>query len=413
MRRQIIRPTHERQAPFFVGIDVGKRTHYATVVDANGIACLPKTLKFANTREGYGQVQAAIAEATAHTSPAEVTVGCEATGPYWLSLYEALTQYGYRMLVLNPLYVKARRGTTLRGTKTDTVDAQLIATVIRQDDVPISHIPEAAVQGLRALTPLRADLVTQIGEVKRRVIAVLDRTFPEFSTCFRDVFGLTARTVLEEWPLPEQLAIVPTSELTTLLTRVSRGRFGAATAQAIHTAAQHSIGVRQGAEALAFELRLLLRQVTYLEGQVAELDQEIDRRYGELDAHLPTIPGLGPATAPAIYAEIGDIGRFTDSDQLVALVGVDPQLHQSGQTAGQTKMSKRGSPYLRRAIWHAALTACRLDPMFQAIYERQRKRGKHHLVALSHVANKLTRVIYSVLKGKRSYVPKYPGNKSL
>jgi transposase len=86
MRRQIIRPTHERQAPFFLGIDVGKRTHYATVVDANGSACLPKILKFANTREGYGQVQAAIAEATAHTSPAEVTVGCEATGPYWLSL---------------------------------------------------------------------------------------------------------------------------------------------------------------------------------------------------------------------------------------------------------------------------------------------------------------------------------------
>jgi transposase len=376
-----------------VGIDIGKRTHYAAVVDATGIACLLKTLKFANTREGYRQVQAAIAEATAHTSPAEVTIGCEATGPYWLSLYEALTQDGYRVRVLHPLSVKARRGMTLRGTKTDTVEAQLIAAIIRQEDVPSSHIPEAAVQGLRALTRLRADLVAQIGDVKRRVIAVLDRTSPEFSTCFRDVFGLTARPVLEEWTLPEQLAAVPISELT---------------AQAIHTAAQHSIGVHQGAEALAFELRLLLRQVTDLESQVAELDQEMDRRYGELDAYLPTIPGLGPATAPAIYAEIGEMGRFTDSDQLVALVGVDPQLHQSGQMAGQTKMSKQGSPYLRRAIWHAALTAARLDPMFKAIYERQRKRGKHHLVALSHVANKLTRVIYSVLKGQRAYVPKYP-----
>jgi transposase len=391
-----------------VGIDIGKRTHYAAMVDANGSACWPKTLKFANTRQGYTPVQAAIAETTAHVSPTEVTIGCEATGPYWLSLYEALTHAGYRVLVLNPLYVKARRGTTLRGTKTDTVDAQLIATIIRQDDVPTSHIPEAAVQGLRALTRLRADLVAQIGDVKRRVIAVLDRTFPEFPTCFRDVFGLTARTVLEEWTLPEQLAAVPTAELTVLLTRMSRGRFGATTAQALHTAAQHSIGVRRGADALAFELRLLLRQVSYLESQVTELDQEIDRRYEAADAYLLTIPGLGPATAPAIYAEIGDIGRFTDSDQLVALVGVDPQLHQSGQTAGQTKMSKRGSPYLRRAIWHAALTASRLDPMLQAIYERQRKRGKHHLVALSHVANKLTRVIYSVLKGQRAYVPHDP-----
>jgi transposase len=140
---------------------------------------------------------------------------------------------------------------------------------------------------------------------------------------------------------------------------------------------------------------------------VADLDQAIGRRYGALDHYLRTIPGLGQATAPAIYAASGDIRRFTDSDRLVAVVGVDPQLHASGQTAGQAKMSTRGSPYLQRAVWQAALTACRLDPMFQAIYERQRQRGKHHLVALSHVANKLTRVIDAVLKGQRPYVPRY------
>lgn len=131
MRRQHVRPTQERHVPFIVGIDVGKRTHYAAVGDANGMACLPTTLKFASTREGYTQVQAAITDATAQASPSEMTIGCEATGPYWLSLYEALTHAGYRVLVLNPLYVQARRGTTWRGTKTDPVDAQLIATIIR------------------------------------------------------------------------------------------------------------------------------------------------------------------------------------------------------------------------------------------------------------------------------------------
>jgi transposase len=398
----------ERKPPFFVGIDVGKRTHYAAVIDADETPCLPKALAFANTHEGYRQLVTTLHEVTGQASPAEVTIGCEATGPYWLSLYEALEAQGYRILVINPLYVKARRGITLRGTKTDPVDAQLIATIICREEVPISHIPAASVQGLRALTRLRADVITQIGDVKRRVIAVLDRTFPEFAACFGDVFGLAARAVLEEWTLPEQIAAVPTTCLTEVLTRVSRGHCGADKARAIHEAARHSIGVRRGADALAFELRLLLRQVSYLESQVGELDAEIGHRYRALNTSLLTIPGLGLATAPAVYAEIGDIQRFTDSDQLVALVGVDPQLHQSGQTAGQTKMSKRGSPYLRRAVWHAALTAARLDPMFQAIYERQRQRGKHHLVALSHVANKLARVIYAVLKGGRSYEPNYP-----
>lgn len=408
MKRRYAAVVQERQAPFFLGIDVGKHTHYAYLLDANGTPCLPKAIAFANTRAGYAHLEEHLQKTTTPAVPAEVTVGCEATGPYWLNLYEALSRQGYRVVVLNPLYVKARRGTTLRGTKTDTVDAQLIAAILRQERVPHSHIPEATVQGLRELTRLRAELVAQVGAVKRRVITVLDRTFPEFADCFSDVCGVTARAILTEWPLPEQLAAVPTAHLTALIERVSRGRLGADPAQAIQAAAHHSIGVHRGADALAFELRLLLRQVGYLESQVDELDQEISQRYHALDTYLPTIPGLGPVTAPAIYAEIGNSRRFTDSDQLVALVGVDPQLHQSGQATGQTKMSKRGSPYLRRAIWHAALTATRLDPMFGAIYERQRKRGKHHLVALSHVANKLARVIYSVLKGQRPYTPSSP-----
>lgn len=409
MQRHNTAPVQTHQAPFFIGIDVGKKTHYVYGVDAEGAACLPRATAVANTHEGYAQLQVLIEEATAQSVPSTVTIGCEATGPYWLNLYEFLTAHGYRVVVLNPFYVKARRGTTLRGTKTDTVDARLIAEIIRRDKVPLSHIPDAAVQGLRDLTRLRADLVEQTSDVKRRVIAVLDRTFPEFAHCFRDVCGQTARAVLNEWTLPEQIAAVPTEQLTALIEQLSHGRLGAAQAQTLQEAAQHSIGVHRGADALAFELRLLLQQVGYLEGQIAELDQEIGQRYRTLDGYLLTIPGVGAATAPAIYAEIGDIQRFTDSDQVVALVGVDPQLHQSGQSAGQTTMSKRGSPYLRRAIWHAALSAARCDPMFHTIYERQRQRGKHHLVALSHVANKLARVIYSVLKGQRPYDPQYPG----
>jgi transposase len=407
MRRHQTPRVQGRKRPFYVGIDIGKTVHHAYVLDAEGTPCVPKVLAFPNTRAGYEQLYTLLAEATDRASPAEVTVGCEATGPYWLSLYEALSAQGYHVLVLNPLYVKARRGTTLRGTKTDPVDARLIAEILRREHVPVSHIPEASVQGLRELTRLRADLVAQIGDVKRRIISILDRTFPEFATCFNDVCGLTARTLLETWTLPDQLAAVPTARLAAVLARLSHGHFGAEKARAVKAAAEQSIGVRRAADASAFELQLLLRQIRDLERLVTDLDQEIGQRYSSVDRYLRTIPGVGAATAPAIYAEIGDIRRFTDSDQLVALVGVDPQLHESGQTAGQAKMSKRGSPYLRRAVWHAALTACRLDPMLQAIYDRQRQRGKHHLVALSHVANKLTRGIYAVLKGQRPYHPHY------
>jgi transposase len=397
----------ERKPPFYVGIDIGKTLHHAYVLDAEGTPCVPTVVAFANTHEGYARLDALLAEATAPATPAAVMVGGEATGPYWLSLYEALSAPGYRVLVLNPWSVKARRGTTLRGTKTDAVEARLIADLLQREDVPTSHVPEADVQGLRDLTRWRADVVAQLGEVKRRIISILDRTFPEFATCFSDVCGQAARTVLETWTLPEQLAAVPTTRLAARLARLSHGHFGTEKARAVKEAAQQSIGVRRGADALAFELRLLLRQIRELERLVADVDGESGQRYARWDRYLLTIPGLGPATAPASLAEMGDIRRFTDSDPLVALGGMDPQLHESGQSAGQAKMSTRGSAYLRRAIWHAALTACRLDPMFQAIYDRQRQRGQHHLVALSHVANQLLRVVYAVLKGQRPSVVHY------
>lgn len=307
MRRRQTRPAEERKPPFYVGIDIGKALHHAYVLDAEGTPCVPHVLAFANTRAGYTRLFAMLTEAT---------------GPYWLNLYEALIVQGYQVLVLNPLYVKARRGTTLRGTKTDPVDARLIAEILRRDDVPTSHVPEAAVQGLRDLTRLRADLVAQIGDVKRRIISILDRTFPALATCFSDVCGTTARAVLEAWTLPEQLATVPIARLAAVLARLSHGHFGMEKARAIKEAAQQSIGIRRGADALAFGLRLLLQQVRELERLVGALDQEIAQRYSGTARHLPTIPGLGPATEPAIDAEIGDIRRFTDSDQLVALVGV-------------------------------------------------------------------------------------------
>lgn len=133
---------------------------------------MPKVIAFTNTRAGYAQLFALLAEATAQAAPVEITVGGEATGPSWLTLHEALTAQGYRVLVLNLLYVKARRGATWRGTKTDPVDARLIAEILQREHVPASHVPDAAVQGLRDLTRLRADWVAQIGDVKRRITSI-------------------------------------------------------------------------------------------------------------------------------------------------------------------------------------------------------------------------------------------------
>ncbi len=293
MRRHHTPPVQGRKPPCYVGIDIGKPVHHADGLEADGTPCVPKVLALPHTRAGDEQLYAQLAEATDRESPAEVSVGCEATGPDWLSLYEALIAQGYHVLVLNPLDVKARRGTTLRGTKTDPVDARLMAEILRREPVPVAHIPEASVQGWRELTRLRAALVTQIGDVKRRISSSLERTFPALATCFHDVCGLTARTLVDTWTLPDPRAAVPTARLAAVLARLSHGHLGAEKARAVKAAAQPSIGGRRAADALAFERQLRLRQSRDLERLVIDLDQEIGRRYSRVDRYLRTIPGGG------------------------------------------------------------------------------------------------------------------------
>ncbi len=91
------------------------------------------------------------------------------------------------------------------------------------------------------------------------------------------------------------------------------------------------------------------------------------------------------------------------ADKLVAAVGLDAQVKQSGRRAGQVRMSKRWNRYVRRAIMLAAQTASRTDAQCRAIYEAQRARRKHHTVAVGHVAHQLLHIAYSVFLHEKPY----------
>lgn len=206
--------------------------------------------------------------------PAEVPSACEATGPYWLSLYAV------RRVIRcsSSLLCLSRRGLTLRGPTTDPVDARLIAEIRPRGQVPAAHGPTAAVPGRRDVTRLRADLVAQIGDVKRRISRMVERTCPACAPCCTDVCGQAARTLWATWPLPEELAAGPTARLAAQLARLSHGHVGAEQARAGKAAAQQRIGGKRAADALACALRLRRRQSRALEGLGAELAREINRR---------------------------------------------------------------------------------------------------------------------------------------
>jgi transposase len=391
---------------YYLGIDIAKNNHVASLIDSNGKVVI-KTIKFSNNNEGYEKLVSLVLDAIPNANKDDVVVAMEATGHYWLSLFSALIDDGFSVSVYNPFQIKSFRGAFHnRKQKTDVIDAVIIANYIRTFGGSATVLPSEALMSLKQLTRYRGDLVKNISATKNQVIAILDKIFPEFSSLLSDAFGSTGKAILANAPTPEAVLAFNSKKLLNLITTASKGRFKQDFVDRLKLAAKNSFGIKLTTKACAFELKQQINTIIFLEEQIAELDVEIKTLYSGLDEFLTTIPGVGEVLAPIILAEIGGIEKFSDPSKLVAFTGIDPSTNQSGQKiAGNEKISKRGSPYLRYAIYTAAFVAISNDPHLKKYYDRKKAEGKHHYVALAGVQRKLLQIIWSVLTEQRPYRP--------
>lgn len=382
---------------YYCGIDVAKFKHTAAVMNAAGEMVVP-AFDFANSREGFDLLQTQL-----NALDGPVTVGLEATGHYWLALYDDVTATR-TVLVLNPLQVSTYRRSGIRKCKTDKTDAIWIADLLRIGHVTPAQVPMDAVMQLRELTRFRHHLTETIGDCKRKALTVLDRVFPEYAAQFSDVFLAASRQLLAQAVTADEIADFDLQELATVLRKASRGRWGQAKAEALQQAARESIGVNFLADAARVEMTCLLEQIDLLLEQRARVDAKIEEFMTALASHITSITGIGAVTGASILAEIGDIHRFATLEKLVAYAGIDASVYQTGQfTATEAHMSKRGSPYLRHALWQAASMAIRFDPEMTAYYAARRADGKKHGTIMGAICRKLLARIMVVLKQNRPY----------
>lgn len=384
-----------------VGIDVGKFTHQATILDPDG-SPLGGTIRFENTALGFSRLLTHLGKLIGMNT-ADVLVAIEATGHYWLPLYLFLLDKEYKVQVFNPYQSDALRRMTLGRAKTDTIDAELVARLARFGNQKETSLPGEEILTLRNLSRFRMELVFQASDVKRKVIAVLDVLFPEFEKLFSDVFGKTALALLHESPTPEEIVALDEKKLIALLETSSRKRIGTETARKIKEAAASSIGSTFATKALVFELKMLLSQIQFLKEQLTELTTEVTTLLETVQQQITTIPGIGSVTAAAIIGELGDLTRFPNVSSVIAYAGLDPKVSDSGMTSKQRALSKRGSKYLRTAIWQAAVRSLLFNPELKAFYAKKRSEGKPKQVAIGAVANKLTRIIYGIMRSGKPY----------
>ena len=208
--------------------------------------------------------------------------------------------------------------------------------------------------------------------------------------------------LLSEFSGAHQVAASNLTHLKTLLNNASKGRYRREKAIEIRDAARCSIGSSMPAKSL--ELRHTIRLIGELDAEIAEIETEIQSIMDELQSPILSIPGISYRMGAIILAEIGDFSRFASPDKILAYAGLSPSTYQSGQlTSSYSHMEKRGSRYLRYAIFNAAKFVCHWEPTFAAYLAKKRAEGKHYNVAISHAAKKLVRLIYALETSRQAY----------
>lgn len=384
-----------------IGIDIGKNKHEATLIDEKG-NIIGKSIKFENSTAGFNKLISSINNY--NISNDKFVFSMEATGHYWLALFSKLVESDYNVQVINPIQTDACRKFYIRETKNDSKDSFLIAQVTRFNGYSKTTLPDEVMISLKELTRFRTFLVYDISDYKRKATVVLDKIFPEYTQIFSDTFGKTSKEILTKYPLPKDILNEDLESLAKVLSTSSKGRLGYSKAEQLQNLAKESFCIKFATEALVMEIKSILSTIEHLQNQVSKLDEKIAVLLRSLGTTIETIPGIGPVLGAIIVSEIGDINRFSHASKLVAYAGIDPTVKQSGEfNATKNRMSKRGTPYLRRALWTASIVAAFNDPNLHEYYLKKKNEGKHHGTIIGAIARKLIYRIFIVLKDNIPY----------
>ena len=325
---------------YFIGIDLAKYKHDCFIMDENG-EVIRDSFSFNNDKEGFNTLLNVL---NSLDSNQEKRIGFESTGHYGSNLKIFLERNGYSFMEFNPLLVHRHfKSETLRRTKNDKVDARKISSYLYTREYKPNPNSSYHLNCLKSLTRTREALIK-------------DRT---------------------------------------------RHTISYAKFLKIKELARNTIGNED--EILVFELNTYLELFKELDKKILKVEDKITKEFSIMKCHIASIKGIGIITAAGILAEIENIDRFDNPGQLCAFAGIEPSENQSGTHDGGGKMVKHGSPHLRNYLMQSAGYMLIHNPVLYEYYLKKRNEGKCHTVALSHVAKRLTRIIFYLEKNDTDF----------
>ena len=379
---------------YYVGFDIAKENHYASIANSNG-EVIQEAFLVKNSNNGFNYFMDKLKENNINIS--DCLVGMESTGHYGENLIQFLHNKGFKIGIINPIQTDALRNSNIRKTKTDKIDTYLIIQSLMLKHYTPFVSKDIKILELRSLCRHRDDVLKYRTKLKVRLVAFVDQLFPELNLVFNSIHLKSCYKLLSTYPSPKDIASTRVDAIANLLNKASKGHFSLEKAQQLKELAKSSIGVNNSS--LSIQIKHSLKQIELLDDQLKELDLKIKEMMDEINSVILTIPGISYTLGSIILSEIGNIDKFASPTKLLAFEGLDPSVKQSGNfNATIIKMSKRGSKLLRYAMLRASGLIIWNSETYNTYYNKKLAQGKSHNNAVWHVAHKLTRVIFHMLK---------------
>ncbi|CAL7889360.1 IS110 family RNA-guided transposase [Fusobacterium necrophorum] len=379
---------------FLLWIDIAKLNHVASCFDSSTNQIVFSNFKFKNDFNGFS----ALLKKIETFDTKNLMIGLESTSHYGENLIHFLFQHGFTVALMNPLQTSHLRKANIRDAKNDNLDSIHIAKSLLFTKLHFISEKNMDCFSLKKLTRFRSNLMKQRSKAKIQLTSLLDFIFPELQYLFRSkIHSKAIYALLKKYPSTEEIAALKENDISNLLYASSKGHFKKEKSLELKSLAKTSVGMKDSS--ISFHVIQLIELIELYEKQIKDMESKIADVIHKLDSKLLSVPGISLIACAIILGETNNIDNFSTSKKLLAFAGLDPKIRQSGNfNASSCRMSKKGSPYLRYALIFTAWNCVRHSRKFNEYYLLKRSQGKSHYNALGHVAHKLVRVIFTLIK---------------
>ena len=384
---------------FLLGIDIAKLNHVASCIDSSTNEIVFSNFKFKNDFKGFSTLLDKIK--TFDTK--NLIIGLESTSHYGENLINFLFKQHFKVALINPLQTSHLRKANIRDAKNDNLDSLNIAKSLIF--AKLNFISEKNINcfSLKKLTRFRSSLIKQRSKAKIQLTSLLDLLFPELQYLFKSkIHSKAIYSLLKKYPSAEEIAALKDDEISNLLYASSKGHFKKEKSIELKSLAKTTVGIKD--TSISLHLIQLIELIELYTKQIKDIEIKITDTVNKLDTTLLSVPGISIIACAIILGETNNFENFSSSKKLLAFAGLDPKIRQSGNfNASSCRMSKKGSPYLRYALIFTAWNIVRHSEKFNKYYFLKCSQGKSHYNALGHVAHKLVRILFTLIKKNISY----------